>query len=168
MEKLKMYDASDEYITYLHQYDHMVALPKVACRKHTRKYIGIVLRVNGFNYFINLSSFKEKHLKMKESVDFLKIKDCCVLNINNMVPIPDCALHSIDFASVPDKKYRALLHREYREIKARSKEIIKNAKIVYNHKIRNGTSTALAARCCDFKLLEDACERFENVALAKV
>lgn len=33
-------------------------------------------------------SFKPKHKKMKESVDFIKIKDYAVININNMIPVP--------------------------------------------------------------------------------
>ena len=53
-----------------------------------RKYIGVVLEVNGLSYFAPLSSFKLKHKKMKEGVDFIKIKDYAVININNMIPVP--------------------------------------------------------------------------------
>ena len=49
-----------------------------------RKYIGTVLEINGFFYFAPLFSFKSKHKKMKESVDFIKIKDYAVININNI------------------------------------------------------------------------------------
>ena len=46
------------------------------------------MEINGFYYFAPLSSFKSKHKKMKESVDFIKIKDYEVININNMIPVP--------------------------------------------------------------------------------
>lgn len=45
------------------------------------------MRVNGFDYFAPLSSFKDKHKTMKESVDFLKVKDYAVINLNNMFPV---------------------------------------------------------------------------------
>lgn len=60
-----------------------------------RKYIGIVLEINGLSYFAPLSSFKQKHKKMKEGVDFIKIRDYAVININNMIPVPK-ALCRID------------------------------------------------------------------------
>ena len=36
---------------------------------NTRKYLGVVLRVNDMDYFAPLSSHKVKHDKMKESLD---------------------------------------------------------------------------------------------------
>jgi len=45
------------------------------------------LEINGFYYFAPLSSFKFKRKKMKKSVDFIKIKDYAVININNMIPV---------------------------------------------------------------------------------
>lgn len=36
---------------------------------------------------------KPKHKKMKESVDFIKIRDYAVININNMVPVPEGEYH---------------------------------------------------------------------------
>lgn len=47
-------------------------------------YIGIILEVKGIKYFAPLSSFKNKHKQMKEGVDFIKIKDYAVINLNNM------------------------------------------------------------------------------------
>lgn len=57
-------------------------------QQHERKYIGIVLEVNGFHYFAPLSSFKQKHLNMQERIDFIKIHNYSVININNMFPVP--------------------------------------------------------------------------------
>jgi translation elongation factor EF-Tu-like GTPase len=40
-------------------------------------------------YFAPLSSYKQKHDKMKNSLDFIKIGNYAVVNINNMSPVPD-------------------------------------------------------------------------------
>ena len=40
------------------------------------------------DYFAPLSSFKEKHTRMPEAVDFIKIKRYAVINLNNMFPVP--------------------------------------------------------------------------------
>ena len=64
--------------------------------KDKRKYIGIVFQINGINYFAPLSSYKTKHVKMRESVDFIKIKDYAVINLNNMIPIPQSQIVEID------------------------------------------------------------------------
>ena len=41
------------------------------------------------NYFTPLSSYKPKHDKMKNCLDFLKIGNYAVININNMFPVPE-------------------------------------------------------------------------------
>ena len=51
--------------------------------------IGVILTVNSMDYFAPLSSFKDKHSRMRESVDFIKVKRYTVININNMFPVPD-------------------------------------------------------------------------------
>ena len=45
-------------------------LNKRSGQQNERKYIGIILQVNGMNYFAPLSSFKPKHTKMDECVGF--------------------------------------------------------------------------------------------------
>lgn len=84
MQRIKLYEISKEYIRYLGQYQQHVFYDG-----GTRKYIGILLEIEGFKYFAPLSSFKQKHANMKESVDFIKIKDYAVINLNNMIPVPD-------------------------------------------------------------------------------
>ncbi|MCH5248468.1 MAG: type III toxin-antitoxin system ToxN/AbiQ family toxin [Lachnospiraceae bacterium] len=39
-------------------------------------------------------------------------------------------------------------------------KIIKNAEIVYNHKLNNGNNTPLAKRTNDFILLEQKCRQY--------
>ena len=96
----------------------------------------MVLKVNGFNYFAPLSSYKPKHEKMKESLDFLKIKDYVVINLNNMFRVPDGVYYYVEINKETDPQYRALLLAEYRFMKSRQDKIRKNAELVYNHKVK--------------------------------
>ena len=48
--KLNLYSASDKYIKYLMQFDNKIYDNKEESRMHSRKYVGIVLTINGFNY----------------------------------------------------------------------------------------------------------------------
>ena len=128
--------------------------------KGKRKYIGIVFQINGINFFAPLSSYKTKHVKMKESVDFIKIKDYAVINLNNMIPVPNSQIVEIDINKEKDLSYRYLLQAESREINRQKNRIRKNAEIVYSHKIHNGDSTAFAKRINDFELLEKLCREY--------
>ena len=97
---------------------------------------------------------------MKESVDFIKIKDYAVININNMIPVPKEQLIELDINAEKDPHYKFLLQAESREINKQKNRIRKNAEIVYNHKKQNRNSTPLAKRTNDFELLEKKCEEY--------
>ena len=86
-EKLYFYEVSDKYIEYLSRYDKRIMYSKVETRKFKRKYIGILLRINEVNYIAPLSSYKEKHDNMKDEIDFIKIGNKAVINLNNMFPV---------------------------------------------------------------------------------
>ena len=57
--KLNLYSVSDKYIKYLSQFDNKIYDNKEEKRIHERKYIGIVLTVNEYNYYIPMSSPKK-------------------------------------------------------------------------------------------------------------
>lgn len=164
MASLNLFEISDDYINYLHSIDSLVPTTKQETRKFKRKYIGIVFNINEFNYYVNLSSFKSKHFNMKESIDFIKIGNKSVINLNNMIPIIDSELTKIDINKEEDVKYKNLLIEEYRIISKKEKIILKNAKIVYNQKINNPDGK-LAKRCCDFKLLEEKSLEFQEILI---
>ena len=91
---------------------------------------------------------------MKESVDFIKIKDYAVINLNNMIPVPNSQIIDIDINKEKNSSYKYLLQAESREINNQRNKIRKNAE---KH---NGDSTALAKRTNDFILLEKLCKEF--------
>ena len=157
-KRIRIYEIQYEYIQYLSLYQKHIFSHKDG--KSNRKYIGIVVEINGMKYFAPLSSYKDKHKKMRETVDFIKIKDYAVININTMVPVPEGQYWLADIDSVKEPQYKAILHAELREIKKLENRIRKNAEIVYTHKLRYGNSTLLAKRTNDFKKLEELCKEY--------
>ena len=162
MDNISFYQVDAAYIDYLAQYAPHLFHNKSAAQQNERKHIGVILMVNGVEYFAPLSSAKPKHKTMRETLDFIKIKDYAVINLNNMFPVPPGLASYVDFSKEKDDKYRSLLLAEYRIIKAFREKIRKNASIVYNHKLQNGNSTGLSKRCNDFLLLEEACKQYIN------
>lgn len=160
MVRLKIYEIDKNYLAYISAFsEHVFYVPNEGQK---RKYIGIILEIEGVKYFAPLSSFKSKHKKMSEGVDFIKIKDYSVININNMIPVPEGCYHLIDVNGEKDPHYKYLLQAEAREINKQKNRILKNAAIVRSHRIAQGNGTPLAKRCNDFKKLEEAYKRYTN------
>lgn len=160
MEDIRFYEIHPKYIEYLEPFAPHLFHNKKKEQIHERKYIGILLRVNDCDYFAPLSSFKPKHLHMKNGLDFIKIRQYAVINLNNMFPVPKEECEYVDFKAVGDVKYRSLLLAEYRFVKSIQDKIRKNAQTLYRYKITHGNATSLAKRCNDFARLEHACKKY--------
>ena len=90
MKKLKWYIVDKQYVKYLKTFDDKVE--DIEYKDNLKPYLGIVLKVGEFDYYVPISSPKKKHNEMKDSLDFIKIRDknsniLGVLNLNNMIPI---------------------------------------------------------------------------------
>ena len=157
---IKLYEVNPYYIDYLVPYAPHLFQNKQPGQYNERKYIGVVLSIQNMNYFAPLSSFKPKHEKMKNGLDFIKIGNYAVININNMLPVPEGEFAYVDIPSVKDIQYRKLLQTEYRIIRKMQDKIRNQAAEVYKHKMKQGNATALAKRCNDFLLLEEKCKQF--------
>ena len=160
MDNIKFYEVNPKYIDYLLPYAPHLFHNKKPGQQNERKYIGVVLSINGFDYFAPLSSFKEKHKSMKESIDFIKVKNYCVININYMFPVPNSECTYVDINLQRNLKYKSLLLAEYRVIKSIQDKIRKNANTLYFLKKRDGNSTPLSKRCNDFERLEIVCTEY--------
>lgn len=154
---MRFYHITDEYITYLRKYDTKVEENK----RESCPYVGIVIQIKDIKYYAPFTSPKKKHLKMKNSKDFRKIKGGTygAINFNNMIPVPDSALILVDIDHEPDEKYKRLLQNQYKAIVEDSAAIVKTAEKLrelifaeddnlseYNRRIK--------ARCYNLKLLE--------------
>ena len=94
-----------KYINYLTQFDSQVGYVEYGERLklHVGKFL---LTIGDFHYYVPISSAKLKHQKMSNSLDFHKLQDestgylYAVLNINNMIPVPDNCLTQLKYNQV--------------------------------------------------------------------
>ena len=161
MDNIKLYEISPAYIDYLVPYVPHLFQNKQAGQQNERKYIGVILSVNGMNYFAPLSSFKEKHRRMQAGLDFIKIRNYAVINLNNMFPVPAGQYSYVDISKERNPHYKSLLLAEYRYIKSIQERIRKNAATLYHLKI-SGPESALTRRCNDFTKLEVLCLKYHR------
>ena len=68
MSELKLYEVSEEYISYISTVEKNVFSSKGNDRAPTRKYLGIVYSINGYNYYIPLSSPKNSDYRLKSVI----------------------------------------------------------------------------------------------------
>ncbi len=158
---IELYEVNPKYIDYLVPYALHLFQNKQPGQQNERKYIGVIFVVNDMKYFAPLSSFKPKHEKMKNGLDFIKVGNYAVININNMFPVPDGQYTYVDIKKEKNLQYRKLLMSEYRIIRKLQDKIRSNASELYKHKNCKGNTTALAKRCNDFSLLEEKCKQFQ-------
>ncbi len=160
-QKLNFYEVDDKYIEYLSIYDAKIMNAKIKERKFKRKYIGILFEINNVLYIAPLSSYKEKHKKMKERIDFIKIGDKSVINLNNMFPVNEENINRVDIEKEKDENYKQLLRNEYNLCVPKFSKIIKNANALYKQVVKY--NMPIKERCCNFKLLEDICINYNQI-----
>ena len=162
IEELKLYRINQEYAKYIHNQDEKVL--KAYDIKNKRPFIGIILKINKINYFAPLSSPKNKHEIMKNSIDFIKINNGRdgVINLNNMIPIPEEQYNEINIKEEiqKDRKYGIILKYQIKWCNENKKQIINNAKKLYNLITNEKANLSLRKRCCDFKFLETKLNQF--------
>ena len=154
-----------DYISFLKNYDSRI--PNIDYGKNGYKpFFSPLFEKDGLVYVTQISSKKPRHLKMKESIDFVKIFDktnkklISVINLNYMFPVPKSEIievkyKNIDnfrtFSSLDEKnKYINLLKYEMKVIN--NKNIQAQALKVYNSV---NTDSFLKNRSLSFLLLEE-------------
>ncbi len=172
-KKLKWYIVDKDYVNYLRKYDNKVE--NIDYADKLKPYIGILITINEINYYVPISSTKEKHYKIKEGMDFVKIlkdkRTIGVLNLNNMIPILDNNVIELKYKDIENyrefncdkerKLYISFLSFELNLINSQIEKIRKNALKLYNEKENNPNSN-LSKRCCNFKLLEEKCREYKK------
>jgi len=157
---LKFYQADEEYCAFLQKADPCV--PYIQVKKGIRPFVGIVLTINGLNYFAPLTSPKPKHQKMKNQIDFLKIKagEWGAINFNNMIPIHSSSLTVINMEiseknSKADIDYKNLLTNQLTWCNANKVRILSQAGKLYQRIVSKQAYQELEKRCCNFLLVEE-------------
>ncbi len=177
MSELKLYEISEEYISYISTVEKNVFSSKENDRNHTRKYLGIVYSINGYNYYILLSSPKNSDYRLENGVQKIrgsiipiiritsqsssgKLELKGTLKLSNMIPVPASELTLYDMEHERDSSYKALIHKEILFIRKNKNKIIQNAKILYKQKKENNSAIGYLKSTVDFALLEQMHDKF--------
>ena len=154
------------YCDYLRQFDNKVMYNDG--KKELRPFVGILFKVNDYEYFAPLSSPKAKHMKMRNTLDFFKIDGgkLGAINFNNMFPVKFGNYELLDLDSdkitLSEKKYQKLLKQQllwlnenYIQVKNKSFKLY----CLYNEARLNKN---IMERCCNYKLLEEKCNVYNH------
>lgn len=165
MEELLMLVRIDkEYCDYLRKFDNKV--PFNYKEKELRPFVGVLFEVNNFMYFAPLSSPKKKHLRLKAKLDFLKIDGgkLGTINFNNMLPVTKNNIIKIDLNKKCNKKseqrYIKLLKEQIYWLNRNDEKLYGRSKKLYDKYVNNTLDIRTRNRCCNFKLLEDKCKKY--------
>ena len=175
MKRLRLYTIDADYLKYLFSVDKRVMYWKSDTYKSDRKYIGIVLRINDFDYFAPLSSPKSTDYFYKKGVKHIKKNIIPIIRLVtdkgqllgkiklcNMIPVKSEQLTLYDVNSEIDKKYQSLIFKEMICIRKSKDEIRKNALVLYNQKAKGYENVSYLDYTLNFKALEDACLIYEK------
>ncbi len=173
MKKLKLYTVDDKYIDYLIKFDDNIMYRSGANYKQKRKYVGVVLGINGYKYFAPLSSPKNSDYFYKNGDKFIRksiiplvrlvTSDGILLSkvkLDSMIPVPDECLTLYDYDNEPDTKYQSLIAKEIICLRKSRELILKNARILYNQKTKHYPNIGYLGSTVDFKKLEIACDKY--------
>lgn len=166
---LKLVRIDKEYCDYLRAYDNKV--PYNFENKELRPFVGVLFEVNNCKYFAPLSSPKPKHLKMKNTIDFLRLDNgnLGAINFNNMLPVMDNNVKVIDlnkeYAKKSDIKYQKLLKEQIYWLNRNDEKLYNRACKLYFSYIDGTLNKNIYDRCCYFKLLEDKCRDYNMLKI---
>lgn len=177
MQELKLYSISDRYIDFLQKDFPNVYSNKANKRIHTRKYIGVVMRISNYLYYIPMSSPKDtdyqvagdKRVIKKSIVPIMRIvitnskgeKELKgTLRFSHMIPVPESEVEWYDVEKEEDEKYKDLVQNEIIFIRKNQEKIRKSAELIYKQKEGNIENATYLDSALDYKGLEKRCESF--------
>lgn len=158
MGKLRFYHIRDGYIDFLHKLDKRVQMNK---GQH-RPYVGIVLKIGEYDYYVPLESPKPNHTNIKSGGPVLKLDDgkLGLMGFNNMIPVRKFQLLEFDILAEPDEHYKALLLKQLEYCEKNRQIIFARAEKTYQ-KATDGKNSFYRKVCCDFKRLEKNCDKYK-------
>lgn len=154
----------------MHNIDDKVLSVSPQINKESRVFIGIIVMLSNYKYLVPLSHPKDKHHRMRTSIDFEKIyhdgRLIAVLNFNLMIPVVES---QIERFNINLNKYDSIEMRKYKELcknelawcrkKENTEIIINKARVLYNLYI-SGEYFKAKERCLNFPKLEKICDRY--------
>ncbi len=149
---LRFYDVDIDYVNYLRKFDSRVPYIKYDDRE---KFVcGVVLTINGCDYFAPISSKTDK----QQTAMYISDDDGNVLSsikFNYMFPAPASIVTEKDISDIrkSDPAYANLLQKEYEFCNKIEVAILTKAQKV--HTIGCNPQHFLYKNCCNFRLLEE-------------
>jgi len=179
MEQFKLYSVSDEYVEWLRKDFPNVYSNKINSRTHTRKYLGVVLQIGRYNYYVPMSSPKDSDYQIAGATKVIKksivpiirivVKSSAgekelkgTLRISHMIPVPESELELYDLENESDDTYKDLVQNEMIFIRKSREKIASNAKLLYKQKVANDTTAGYVKSALDYQALEVLCDLFKE------
>ena len=166
MGKLNFYTVDTKYVQYLQNAEReergFSRVPNMQYdNKRKEKFLcGIVLRVSGIDYYVPVTSYKDK-----KPDNFLIIADnkqvVGSLRFNYMFPVPKGLVSVRIIDEEPDRAYRALLAQELRYCIKNIETIQRLAERTYK-RVALGKDLGLIVNSCAFHLLEKKCLEYNK------
>lgn len=163
---LQIVRINSDYCDYLRSFDDKIVYNKYD--KELRPFIGILFEIDNYKYFAPLSSPKDKHKKMKNMIDFLKIKngELGAVNFNNMIPVTNKNYSLIDLnkkmSKTEEVKYQKLLKEQLIWLNSHYNQVKNKSFKLYQLYNSGKLSQNIKERCCNFKLLEEKCLEYNK------
>lgn len=155
------YHVDKSYTDYLRQ--HETRVPVIHYGGHDKFICGIVLNINGIEYYAPVSSKTALHRNSFPIYDPSAPKKL-LSNIRFIYMFPCKPKHVVkmDFQQISqtDPAYATLLQKEQQYCAAHEPDILRKAAQVY--KWGNDPKNPCSKICCNFKLLESVYEQFGN------
>lgn len=183
-ENLGFYNVDTKYLQYLNAIEPEVQFTQE--KDYTQKpFLGILVVIDTYTYFIPLTSGKPKHAKWKNvgtahyliyeqvSKEKLHKRDIyksisetdalrifAALDLKKMIPVCNGMYRRIKFSELEDRKYADLLEKEYRFCQKIQDGILSKVMQIYREQKETGKVHAMY---CDFSKLEDACDHYKEI-----
>ena len=176
MSALNFYDVQNNYVEYLKDVEvksrGFTCVPNVVYGDARKFLCGIVLIVNGCNYYVPLTSSKSKYSKsilIEFPNDKLnKVKGS--LRFNYMFPVPESCITERIIKDEPNAKRRQFLYAQLRFCIRNAQRITNQARRTYQV-VTKKLSPSLLENSCDFiywnKLAKHMNEETEDSSRAK-
>lgn len=161
---MDFYWVNEEYIRFLQKYERekrgITKVPNIRYFGQNKFVFGAVMKVNGINYYVSVSSFDKKqeaNILIRVPGDKKEVKGS--LRFNYMVPVPDECVEKVVIKDIEDEKYRLLLSKEYRFCMDNAERIQRKAKKIYEM-VTTNHKQILTDNSCAFHILEIGCQEY--------
>jgi protein AbiQ len=168
---MDFYRIDEKYNQFLQRYEKekrgVTKVPNLKYANRNKFAFGAVMKVNGINYYVAVSSFDKKqeaNILIRIPGDKKEVKGS--LRFNYMVPVPNDCIQKLIIKDIKDEKYRTLLNKEYQFCMDNAIRIQKKANKIYEMLTTN-RKQILTDNSCDFHILEAGYQEYIEKVLNK-